>query len=75
MSVKSLKSGSLVLALVLVTHFIGLLTCLYAQEKTKEKYPQARNYTVKKALSRIKIDGVLDEDAWKDPEKIEIPFE
>jgi hypothetical protein len=75
MNLKLLKPGILVLVLVLLVHFFSLFPCLYAQEKPKEKYAQARDYMVRKALSRIKIDGVLDEEAWKDPEKIEIPFE
>lgn len=75
MNLKLLKSMSLTLAVFLLIHFVGLVPHLYSREKPGEKYPQAKNYTVQKAVSRIKIDGVLDEEAWKYPEKIELPFE
>jgi hypothetical protein len=75
MNLKLLKSMSLTLAVFLLIHFLALLPRLYSREKLKKKYPQARNYTVKRAVSPIKIDGVLDEEAWKYPEKIELPFE
>lgn len=52
----------------LTFHFAGVTPRLEAQE-------HAKNYTVKKAVSKIKIDGVLDEDAWKHPEPIEIAYE
>lgn len=75
MNLKLLKSMSLFLAVFLLIHFFGLLPRLYSREKPGEKYPQAKNYTVQNAVSRIKIDGVLDEEAWKYPEKIALPFE
>lgn len=53
---------------ILAFAFVGLTPPLEALE-------QAKNYTVKKAVSKIKIDGVLDEEAWKHPEKIEIIYE
>lgn len=75
MNMKLLKSMSLTLAVFLLIHFFDLLPRLYTREKPGEKYPQTKNYTVQKAVSRIKIDGVLNEEAWKYPEKIELPFE
>jgi hypothetical protein len=75
MNRKLLKSMSLGLAALFSIHLFDLLPGLYPQEKPGEKYPPAKNYTVQKAGSRIKIDGVLDEEAWKYPEKIELPFE
>ncbi len=45
------------------------------QKKAEKKYPPARNFNVSKAVSKIIIDGVLDEEAWKYPEKIEIKYE
>jgi hypothetical protein len=75
MNLKLLKSMFLVFTVFLLIHFLGLLPHLYPREKPGEKYPQAKNYSVQKAVSRIKIDGVLDEEAWKYPEKIELPFE
>jgi hypothetical protein len=75
MNLKLFKSMSLTLVVFLLVHFLGLLPLLYSRENPGEKYPQAKNYTVQKAVSRIKIDGVLDEEAWKYPEKIELPFE
>ena len=41
----------------------------------KKYYPPTRNYTVSEAVSGIKIDGVLDEDAWKSALSIDLPFE
>lgn len=38
--------------------------------------PQAaKNYTVSQAASPIKIDGVLNEEAWKQAEIIDLPYE
>lgn len=45
------------------------------QKKVEKKYPAARNFSVSKAVSKIIIDGVLNEEAWKHPEKIEIKYE
>lgn len=45
------------------------------QEPVKKKFPAARRYTIKKADSKIKIDGVLDERAWSEAEKIGISYE
>lgn len=44
------------------------------QEKVQEK-PAAQNYTVTRASSKIKVDGVLDEKAWADAVVIKLPFE
>jgi len=49
---------------------------LQAQEKQdEEKPPLAKNYTVSQAVSPIKIDGVLNEEAWKHAEIIDLPYE
>ncbi len=56
--------------------FGGSISPLNAQEKKENKeYQPAKNYIVKKAVSKIKIDGVLDDEAWKHPEKIRIIYE
>jgi len=63
----------------LTLNFTGFVWQLDAQEqkvqKENKEYPHAKNYVVKKAVSKIKIDGVLDEEAWKYPEKIKIRYE
>lgn len=45
------------------------------QKKVEKVYPPAKNFNVLKAVSKIKIDGVLNEEAWKHPEKIGIDYE
>lgn len=61
--------------MVFVLFLLSVLP-LDAQEKKEEKvFPPARKYTVVEAVSKIKIDGVLDEDAWKHPEPIKILYE
>ncbi len=42
--------------------------------KNKE-LPPAASYTVTGATSGIKIDGILDEDAWKNSVTIDLPYE
>lgn len=44
------------------------------QDKPKEK-PEAEHYTVTRASSDIKVDGVLDEKAWSDAVVIRLPYE
>ncbi len=34
-----------------------------------------RKFTVKETLSQVKVDGVLDEAAWQDAVKIDLPYE
>jgi len=54
----------------------GLSTQLEAQKnQKKKKLPPARHYTVSKAESDIKIDGIMDEVAWEKAVKMEIPYE
>ena len=49
----------------------------FGQEAKKEEkvYPPAKNFKVSKAVSKIHIDGVLNEEAWKHPEKVGIDYE
>ncbi|NIM12658.1 MAG: hypothetical protein GTO45_11135 [Candidatus Aminicenantes bacterium] len=73
---KNLCQTFIILWIVMGFGFLSLSPGLYAQEKQeKKKYPPAKNYTVSKAVSKIKIDGILDEEAWKHPEKINILYE
>lgn len=44
------------------------------QEKAKER-TKAAQYTVTRATSEIKIDGVLEEQAWADAVIIKLPYE
>lgn len=49
---------------------------LSAVESPKNrKYPPAKQYNVDPSASRIKIDGVLDEEAWQKAVKIDLPYE
>jgi len=36
------------------------------QEEKEKELPPPKHYTVKHTVSEVKVDGVLDEDAWKD---------
>lgn len=61
---------------IVLAGFIFLNSPLPAQEKAGEKkVPPAKSYTVSSALSPIKIDAVLDEEAWKNVEIIDLPYE
>ncbi len=49
---------------------------LYAQEKQNEKeLSQAEHFKVSKAVSKIKIDGILNEKAWEEAVKIDTFYE
>lgn len=49
---------------------------LQAQEKQEKKEPaQAKSFTVNRAVSPIKVDGVLNEEAWKHVEGVDLPYE
>ena len=37
--------------------------------------PQAENYVISPAASKIKVDGVLDEEAWQNATVIRLPYE
>ena len=52
-------------------------TLLIAQSNQQEpkKLPPAQHYTVTRATSGIKVDGVLDEDAWANAVIIKLPYE
>ncbi len=41
----------------------------------KKNFPAAKHYTVKKAVSKIKIDGVLNEESWRHAEKRNVLYE
>ncbi len=76
---KNLNPAIFFILTLLVYNFPGIIPQLEAQTqeglKNNNKYPPAKNYVVKKAASKIKIDGVLNEEAWKYPEKIKILYE
>lgn len=58
----------LFLSFIIAFLFAGITPFLEAKEK-------AKHYAVKEATSKIKIDGVLNEEAWKHPEEIDILYE
>jgi len=47
---------------------------LAAQEKAPAPPPAAR-YEISAAAGKIKVDGILDEEAWKNCQAIKLPFE
>jgi hypothetical protein len=67
-----------ILNLLLSAALVTALTAgrLSAHEKQGEKtYPPTRNYTVTEAASPVKIDGILDEEAWQTALNMDLPFE
>ncbi|MCP4155374.1 MAG: carbohydrate binding family 9 domain-containing protein [bacterium] len=48
---------------------------LNGQKQEDKTTISAERFTISEATSKIKIDGVLDEEAWKHPQKIGIPYE
>jgi hypothetical protein len=64
------------LVLFLIFGLIFVYSPLHAREKQeKKKLPRAKSYTVSPAVSSIQIDGVLNEEAWKHVEIINLPYE
>lgn len=62
--------------------FIGLLLFVFIStsfgfqnETEKKNFPPAKYYTVSRAASRVKIDGVLNEPAWENAVKLQILYE
>ena len=45
------------------------------RNREKKTLPPAKNYTVNKTELSIKIDGVLDETAWQQAAKMDLPYE
>ncbi len=73
------ESGFLLIFPALVL-FLVLLSAapLAAQEQpapAKKEYPPAKNAVVTPASSHIKVDGRLEEEAWKNAAMLEIPYE
>src|SRR4030042_2931368 len=64
---KKTKMKKIALPLVLVSSL--LVSCLAAAQEPAE------NYAISAASSKIKIDGLLDEDAWAKATVIKLPYE
>ena len=60
--------------LVLTSAFLGSPIFKSNQEKDKQE-PSAQRFTVTPATSPIKVDGVLEEQAWADAVVIKLPYE
>lgn len=61
---------------VIILGFIFLNPFLTAQEnKEDKKIPAVKSLNVNWAVSPINIDGVLDEETWKNVEIIDLPYE
>lgn len=61
----------------IITIIVGT-TCAWTQEAKPGKMPPAKSYTVSllsPELAEIKIDGILGEEAWKEAEIIDLPYE
>ncbi len=66
----------LVVLFFLAVVFGGLSQQLEGQKDQKKlELPSALHYTVTKAESDIKIDGILDESAWEKAVVVEVPYE
>ncbi len=52
---------------------LALALGLAAQEKAPAPPPSAR-YEISAATGKIKVDGVLDEEAWKNCQAIKLPY-
>ena len=63
------------LAFFILIVFPNHLRCQKVEKKKKREFPPAKHYTVSPATSKIKVDGVLDEDAWKHAALIKLPYE
>ncbi len=70
-----MKSYSINRILILFL-FSGLIAFnLFSQKTDKKIYPKAKNWVVKKVSSKIHIDGVINEKAWKEAVKTGIEYE
>jgi hypothetical protein len=70
-------SKNLMVSLALIIAISGVVFPLTqeAQEKPKEKEKiEAAHYAVSAATSEIKVDGVLDEQAWEDAAVSTLPY-
>jgi hypothetical protein len=54
---------------------LSLISTAQSQEDKGKKLPPAKNYTVTHATSEIKVDGVLNEEAWVNAAVIKLPYE
>ncbi len=67
-------TGFVFMILVLTSAFFA--SPLFKSDQEKDKLePSAQNFTVTPATSPIKVDGVLDEQAWSDAVVINLPYE
>ncbi|UCH92292.1 MAG: carbohydrate binding family 9 domain-containing protein [Candidatus Aminicenantes bacterium] len=65
-----------VLMVIFAAVFNGSSFLLKAEDNQKKRqYPPTGHYQVNPAASGIKIDGVLDEEAWQKAVKIDLPYE
>jgi len=46
-----------------------------AAQTAQAQVPPAASYSVSSAISKIKIDGLLDDEAWKNATVVKLPFE
>ncbi len=71
-----IKSLTAAFIFIVICAWTGSITHLDSQQTQKKKeLPPAQSYTVSKAESEIKIDGVLNEPAWEKAAKIDVPYE
>jgi hypothetical protein len=65
------------LVLVGAIFFINFLEAreVETRKQKKSKLPAAKNFTLSEIHSKIKIDGKLDEPAWQEAVKIDLPYE
>jgi len=73
----SLKKAMIfgVVLLVTLSGFAAPLVQETQEKQEKKEKIEAAHYTVSAATSEIKVDGVLDEQAWEDAAVIKLPYE
>lgn len=63
------RQTMLALAALVVTQVVS------AQQKTSPQRVQPRRFEVRRATSAVTVDGVLDEQAWRDALAYDLPYE
>jgi hypothetical protein len=66
---------NVIMAVLLLALAAGLLFSAEQQQEQKGQISKGRPYNVYPAASKMKIDGILDEEAWSRAEVIKLPFE
>jgi len=71
---RKIKNKSIILLLILMV-LPGLMQAQVKGKEKKRELPKALHYSVSSAISKIKVDGILDEKAWEHATLVKLPFE